>query len=50
MSGDCMTFPKTVQEFIEQYSITDKEHVYTNGAVLIPVYRVEQMLEHYYAD
>ena len=50
MSGDCMTFSKTIEEFIEQYSFTDKEQVYTNGAELIPVFRVKQMLEHYFAD
>ncbi len=44
---ECMSFPGTVQEFIKQYSFVDKEEVYTNGAALIPVYRVEQMLEHY---
>ena len=48
MSGECMSFPKTVEEFIKQYSFTDKEQVYTNGAKLIPVFRVEQMLEHYF--
>ena len=47
--ADCMTFPKTANEFIEQYSFKDKKQEYTNGAELIPVIRVEQMLEHYFA-
>ena len=47
---DSMNFPKTVAEFIEQYSFADKEEVYTNGATLIPVYRVEQMVEHYFSN
>ena len=47
MSGEMMTFPESPQEFIEQYSFTDKEKVYTNGSELIPVFRVHQMLEYY---
>lgn len=47
MSGDMMTFPEKPEEFIKQYSFTDKERVYTNGSELIPVFRVRQMLEHY---
>ena len=48
--SDCMTFPETAYEFIKQHIIVDKKHEYTNGAELIPVFRVEQMLEHYYSD
>ena len=47
--GDCMTFPKTAGEFIEQYSFKDEKQEYTNGAELIPVFRVEQMIEHYFS-
>ena len=50
MSGECMIFPNTPQEFIKQYSFTDTEQVYTNGTVLIPVFRVEQLLEHYFEN
>lgn len=46
--SDCMTFPKTADDFIEQYSFKDIKQEYTNGAELIPVFRVKQMLEHYY--
>lgn len=48
--SDCMTFPKTAEEFIEQYKFTDTKQEYTNGAELIPVFRVKQMLEHYVAE
>ncbi len=46
--GECMSFPDTVAQFIEMYGFADKERVYTNGTMLIPVFRVVQMLEHYY--
>lgn len=42
---DEMTFPKTFDEFAERYKIVDKEEVYTNGAELIPIFRVRQWLE-----
>lgn len=41
-----MEFPDTWEEFEEQYGITDSEEVYTNGARLIPSFRVQQWLEH----
>ena len=44
---ETMDFPATPAEFIEQYSFKDKKEVYTNGAELISVFRVEQLLEHY---
>lgn len=46
--ADCMTFPKTADEFIEQYSFKDDKQEYTNGSELIPVFRVKQMMEHYF--
>lgn len=48
--ADCMTFPETVNGFFEQYGIWDREEVYTNGALLIPVFRVEQMIDHYFPE
>lgn len=45
--GEMMYFPDDPNEFLEQYSFKDKQEVYTNGAELIPVFRVKQMLEHY---
>lgn len=46
--ADCMAFPKTAEEFIEQYKFTDTKQEYTNRAELMPVFRVKQMLEHYF--
>lgn len=46
--AEIMEYPKTPNEFIERYSFKDSEEIYTNGSKLIPVFRVEQMLEHYY--
>ena len=44
--ADCMTFPDTVEEFMEQYKIVDTEHVYTNGTEFVPIYRMKQWFEH----
>lgn len=46
MSGDVMEFPKTVEEFMEKYKIVDSEQVYTNGAELVPIFRMKQWVEH----
>lgn len=43
---EVMTFPKTWEEFEKYYGFTDTDEVYTNGARLIPSFRVEQWLEH----
>lgn len=48
--GDCMSFPETIEEFLNQYSFKDSEQVYTNGTVLIPLFRVQQALEHYFKE
>lgn len=45
--SDRMEFPKTMKEFIDDFSFKDSEEVYTNGAELVPVFRVEQGFEHY---
>lgn len=45
---DSMEFPKDVKDFIKDYSFKDKEERYTNGSMLISVFRVKQMLEHYF--
>ena len=45
--ADIMEFPNTMKEFIDSYSFKDSKEIYTNGAELIPVFRVEQGLEHY---
>lgn len=41
-------FPKTADEFIKQHSFKDEKKLYTDGSDLIPVSRVEQMLNHYF--
>lgn len=45
--ADKMEFPKTIEAFVGNYSFRDSDEVYTNGAELIPVFRVAQALEHY---
>ena len=44
-----MSFPDTFEEFLEQYSFKDDRKVYTNGTTLIPVFRVNQMIDHYFS-
>ena len=48
MSGDIMSFPATPMEFVQSYSFKDSREIYTNGTELVPVFRIEQMLEHYF--
>ena len=43
---DCMTFPDTVEEFMEQYKVVDTEQVYTNGTEFVPIYRMRQWFQH----
>jgi hypothetical protein len=45
--ADMMIFPKTIQEFIKEYSFKDTEEIYTNGSELIPVFRMEQAHAYY---
>lgn len=48
MSGDVMSFPNNWWAFVQQYQFSDKDEVYTNGSMLIPSFRVRQMVEHYF--
>lgn len=43
--GEIMQFPKTVEEFMQQYKITDTQQVYTNGTELVPIFRMKQWFE-----
>lgn len=43
---DAITFPETVDEFMEKYKIVDSDEVYTNGAELVPIFRMKQWFEH----
>ena len=45
--ADMMSFPETIDEFIDDYSFFDNEQIYTNGGRLIPVFRIYQALAHY---
>ena len=45
--GDMMDFPKTIDEFLEDYSFKDKKEFYTNGSMLIPTFRAKQAFEYY---
>lgn len=42
-----MNFPDNPLDFIKEYSFKDKLGIYTNGSMLVPLFRVEQMIEHY---
>ena len=44
--ADCMTFPEDWHDYLKDYSFDDSKEVYTNGSLLIPVFRVEQLIEH----
>ena len=44
--NEMMAFPDTWEEFEKSYGFTDNEEVYTNGARLIPSFRVKQWLAH----
>lgn len=45
--SDCMTFPNTVEEFMEQYKIVDTDGIYmSKGAELVPIFRMRQWFEH----
>lgn len=43
--GEIMQFPETVEEFMQQYKITDTQQVYTNGTELVPIPRMKQWFE-----
>lgn len=44
--NDIMTFPKTVEEFMDQYKIVDTEKIYSNGIEFVPIFRMKQWFEH----
>lgn len=43
---DCMEFPDTVEEFMEQYKVVDTDYVYSNGTEFVPIFRMKQWFEH----
>ena len=44
---ECMEFPKSILDFLDEYTFEDRDEVYTNGSELIQKFRVIQALEHY---
>ena len=46
--SDIQTFPQTWQDFADDYTFNDYKEFYTNGIELIPLFRIEQMMGHYY--
>lgn len=44
--ANVMEFPDTVEEFMEQYRVTDTDHVYSNGTDYVPIFRMKQWFEH----
>lgn len=46
MGGDIMTFPDTVEEFMEQYKMVDREQIYSNGCEYVPIFRMKQWFDH----
>ena len=46
--SETMVYPEHWWTFVQDYQIKDTEDAYTNGAMLVPVFRVRQMVEHYF--
>lgn len=46
MSGEMMLFPATVEEFMEQYKVVDRDHALSNGTEFVPVFRMRQWFDH----
>ena len=45
--NDCMYFPGTVEEFMEQYKVIDTDGIYmSKGCTLVPIFRMKQWFEH----
>jgi len=41
-----LTFPETMEEFIEQYKVVKGENLYCDGVEFIPVFRMKEWVEH----
>ncbi len=48
--ADAMQFPESWKQFLHDYEFRDFSMEYTNGSMLVPSFRVEQMIEHYFRD
>lgn len=40
-----LTFPETMEEFIEQYKVVKGENLYCDGVEFIPVFRMKEWVE-----
>ena len=40
------TLKLSLMEYIKQYEFKDKENVYTNGAMLIPSFRIKEWIDY----
>lgn len=45
--ADAMQLPESWKQFLHDYEFRDSSMEYTNGSMLVPSFRVEQMIEHY---
>lgn len=41
-----MSFPDTVEEYMNQYKMTDTDKVYSNGTEYVPIFRMKQWFDH----
>lgn len=48
--ADMQEFPENWEDFIKMYEFDDSAEVYTNGVMLVPSFRVGQMIEHYFKE
>lgn len=48
MSGQTMYYPDTWQDFADDFSLEDNQKVYTDGSVMMEMYRVQMMMEYYH--
>lgn len=46
---EMMDFPDTVEEFMEQYKVTDTKQIYSNGTEYVPIFRMRQWFDHIHA-
>lgn len=46
--ADCMDFPSSWEQFLHDYTFEDSRRIYTNGSRLVPIFRVKQMVNHYF--
>lgn len=50
MSGDIQVYPDDWREYLDRYGFKDKMEYYTNGNELVQVFRVVDMVEHYFDE